>query len=87
MAKNKIDEVRERVTQTGAQVAGKAFETVNKLRGEGAEETEEPTANEAQVPLERRTKAELMDRAKELNISGRTQMNKDELVVAIRKRQ
>lgn len=37
-------------------------------------------------PLETRTKQELYNRARELEIAGRSQMSKGQLVVAIRKR-
>ena len=64
-----------------------AARTVNKQRRE-----EERTPNtrtqgtgNPNQPLEERTKAELTNRARELNIDGRSKMDKDALVEAIRK--
>lgn len=63
-----------------------AARTVNKQRREegrtsnmGTEGTGNPNN-----PLEARTKAELYNRARELDIKGRSKMNKDALVAAIR---
>ena len=65
-----------------------AARTVNKDRreeGRTPKKRTEGTGNPNQ-PLEERTKEELYNRAKELGISGRSKMNKKELVQAIRSR-
>ena len=66
-----------------------AARTVNKQRrGEGRtpNRTTQGTGN-PNLGLEARTKDELYNRAKELDIEGRSGMTKDELVRAIRKQQ
>lgn len=65
-----------------------AARTVNKRRqAEGRTENKTPggTGN-PNTALEERTRRELYNRAKELDISGRSDMTKDELVSAIRSR-
>lgn len=64
-----------------------AARTVNKQRrGEGRtkEKTSQATGN-PKGRLEDRTREELYNRAKELNISGRSNMGKSDLVSAIRR--
>ena len=67
-----------------------AARTVNKdrrLEGRtksGKKTTEGP--GNPTLPLTKRTRQELYNRAKELHIPGRSQMSKDELVEAIRSR-
>ncbi|MCC5880172.1 MAG: Rho termination factor N-terminal domain-containing protein [Idiomarina sp.] len=66
-----------------------AARTVNKQRrGESrtANKTTQGTGN-PNTPLDQRTRQELANRAAQLDISGRSKMNKSELVAAIRKRQ
>ena len=66
-----------------------AARTVNKQRreeGRTPNRTTQGTGNPT-VPLDERSKTELYNRAKELDIEGRSSMRKDELVRAIRKRQ
>lgn len=66
-----------------------AARTVNKQRrqqGETGNRSTQGTGNPNQS-LEERSKKELYNRAKDLNISGRSQMSKSELVSAIRDRQ
>ena len=66
-----------------------AARTVNKHRreeGRTLNETTQGTGNPNE-PLQERTKDELYNRARELNISGRSKMEKDELVKAIRDKQ
>jgi len=66
-----------------------AARTVNKQRREEdrtPNETTEGTGN-PNTKLEDRTKDELQNRAAELNIDGRSDMDKDELVAAIREKQ
>ncbi len=65
-----------------------AARTVNKQRrqeGRTPNKTTQGTGN-PNTRLEDRTKDELYNRAKQLGISGRSSMNKQELVEAIRKR-
>ncbi|MDQ3605292.1 MAG: Rho termination factor N-terminal domain-containing protein [Gemmatimonadota bacterium] len=66
-----------------------AARTVNKQRreeGRTPNRTTQGTGNPTSS-LEERTKDELYNRARELGIEGRSTMNKDELVRAIRGRQ
>lgn len=66
-----------------------AARTVNKDRreeGRTPNKQTQGTGNPTQ-PLDDRTKGELYNRAQQLNISGRSKMNKDELLKAIRKKQ
>lgn len=66
-----------------------AARTVNKQRreeGRTPNKTTQGTGNPTHS-LEDRTKKELYNRAQELDISGRSKMDKDELVKAIRKKQ
>jgi plasmid stabilization system protein ParE len=66
-----------------------AARTVNKERrqeGQTENQTTQGTGNPNQS-LEERTKDELYNRAKELNIDGRSRMNKQQLIRAIRERQ
>lgn len=63
-----------------------AARTVNKQRREEDRtpaKTSKGTGN-PNTPLESRTKQELYNRASQLNINGRSKMNKSELVSAIR---
>lgn len=65
-----------------------AASTVNKQRreeGRTPNKTTQGTGN-PRTRLEDRSKQELYNRAKELRIQGRSNMNKSQLVVAIRKR-
>ena len=64
-----------------------AARTVNRQRreeGRTPNESAQGTGN-PNARLENRTKEELYNRAKELDISGRSSMTKDELIGAIRK--
>jgi hypothetical protein len=72
-----------------AQAEEIAARTVNKQRrkeGRTPNQTTQGTGN-PNIPLENRTKEELYNRAKDLNIAGRSLMSKDQLVNAIRKQQ
>lgn len=65
-----------------------AARTVNKERRQRGEtksgkKRTEGTGN-PNLPLEERTKDELYNRAKDLDIEGRSSMSKDELIAAIR---
>lgn len=66
-----------------------AARTVNEQRreeGRTENETTEGTGN-PNTPLDERTVDELRNRAEELDVEGRSDMTKDELVSAIRERQ
>ncbi|RUO33243.1 Rho termination factor N-terminal domain-containing protein [Aliidiomarina soli] len=66
-----------------------AARTVNQQRQqEGRSESKQTkgTGN-PNTPLEERTKQQLYNRAAELSIKGRSSMNKDKLIAAIRQRQ
>jgi len=65
-----------------------AARTVNKQRrtqGKTPQKTSQGTGN-PNTKLEDRTKQELYNRARQLNIGGRSKMNKNELVNAIREK-
>lgn len=68
-----------------------AARTVNKERRLEGETKSDKTTTEGtgnpNVPLDQRTKDEVYNRAEELDIDGRSQMTKDELVEAVRARQ
>lgn len=66
-----------------------AARTVNKRRREEGRTESSRTSGTGNpnTPLEERTKDELMNRARELNIAGRSRMTKSELVREVRKRQ
>lgn len=66
-----------------------AARTVNKQRrkeGRTPNKTTQGTGNPNQ-PFEKRSKKELYQLAAQRNVSGRSKMNKDELIDALRKRQ
>ena len=65
-----------------------AARTVNKQRreeGRTPNKTTQGTGN-PNTPLEDRTRDELYNRARELNVEGRSSMSKDELIRAIREK-
>lgn len=65
-----------------------AARTVNKQRreeGRTPNKTTQGTGN-SNTPLEKRTRRELYNRARQLNIAGRSRMNKESLISAIRAR-
>jgi hypothetical protein len=77
------EEDRGRSEDTAEEIAAR---TVNKQRresGETSNKVTQGTGNPNQA-LEGRTKQQLYNRAKELKIAGRSKMNKDELIDAIR---
>jgi hypothetical protein len=61
-----------------------AARTVNKQRREEGRTPNSTTQGTGNMNLESRTVDELQNRAADLNIEGRSKMNKDELVEAIR---
>lgn len=77
---------RGRSEEKAEEIAGR---TVNKQRreeGRTPNATTQGTGN-PNLPLDERTKDELYNRAKELDIEGRSDMTKDELISAIRNKQ
>ncbi|MEJ8566194.1 Rho termination factor N-terminal domain-containing protein [Elongatibacter sediminis] len=86
------DHIRKSQRQRGkseSQAREIAARTVNQQRreeGRTPNSTTRGTGN-PNTRLESRTRKELYNRAKELNIEGRSRMNKQELVAAIRGRQ
>lgn len=62
-----------------------AARTVNKKRREEGR-TKDSGSTRTSSGLEDRTKKELYDRAKQLDVEGRSRMSKDELIQAIRRR-
>lgn len=94
---SKKDERQYEHIKESAQESGKsedraeeiAARTVNKTRreeGRTPNKTTQGTGN-PNTGLEARSKDELMNRAQELDVEGRSSMSKDELIEAIRKRQ
>ena len=73
--------------RTAARAKEIAARTVNKQRRESGKtpnRTTQGTGN-PQSPLEERSRKELYNRARELDIAGRSRMSKRELVRAVRK--
>lgn len=70
-------------TRRAREIAGR---TVNKQRREDGRTPSQTTSGTGNPnrPLSERSRQELYNRAKELNISGRSQMSKAELVSAVR---
>jgi enamine deaminase RidA (YjgF/YER057c/UK114 family) len=66
-----------------------AARTVNKQRRESGKTPNKPTqgTGNPNTPLEERTVRELQNRAKQLDIAGRSNMNKADLIKAIRAQQ
>ena len=89
------DERQYRHIKNSAEQRGKSEEkaeeiaarTVNKQRREDGRtpNTRSQGTGNPNKPLEQRTRAELYNRARELDIDGRSKMDKDALVEAIRK--
>jgi hypothetical protein len=68
------------------QIAARTVNKGRRQRGETPNKTTQGTGNPNR-PMEQRTKAELMNKARELNISGRSKMDKKELANAIERKQ
>lgn len=69
-----------------AEIAGRTVNKQRRKEGRTLNKTSLGTGN-PNVPLENRTKTELYNRSRQLNISGRSSMTKDDLINAIRRRQ
>jgi len=88
----KYEHIRESATESGkseSRAREIAARTVNRDRreeGRTPNRTTKGTGN-PNTPLDERTRDELYNRATELDIEGRSEMDKDELVRAIRDRQ
>jgi len=88
----KYDHIRESAEESGkseSRAREIAARTVNRDRreeGRTPSRTTQGTGN-PNAPLDERTRDELYNRARELDIEGRSDMDKDELVRAIRDRQ
>jgi plasmid stabilization system protein ParE len=86
------EHVKESVEERGAseeRAAEIAARTVNKQRrkeGRTPNKTTQGTGN-PQRPLEERSKQELYNRARQLELQGRSKMNKADLIEAIRNQQ
>jgi hypothetical protein len=77
---------RGRSEDEAEEIAGRTVNKQRRQEGRTPNETTQGTGN-PNTRLEARTRDELYNRAKELDIEGRSDMTKDELVEAIRKRQ
>lgn len=74
---------RGRSTKRAKEVAARTVNKQRRQKGKTPQKTTQGTGN-PNSRLEDRSKQELYNRAKELDISGRSKMTKDELVKAIR---
>lgn len=85
----KYDHIKESALERGRtpeRAKEVAARTVNKARREEGRTPNRKTSGTGnpQSPLESRSKQELLNRASELKISGRSRMTRDELISAIR---
>lgn len=69
-----------------AEIAGRTVNSQRRKEGRSGKDSSQGTGNPNQ-PLEARTKRELYNRARKLDIAGRSRMAKLELIHAIRSRQ
>jgi len=74
---------RGRSTKRAKEVAARTVNKQRRQKGKTPQKTTQGTGN-PNSRLEDRSKQEIYNRAKELDISGRSKMTKDELVKAIR---
>jgi hypothetical protein len=72
--------------QRAKEIAARSVNAQRRREGRTPNKSTQGTGN-PHVSLEDRTVAQLRNRAQELDISGRSKMNKDELVAAIRNKQ
>ena len=75
-----------RSDERAAEIAGRTVNKQRRKEGRTPNKQTQGTGN-PDLPLERRSKRELYNRAKELDLAGRSTMSKDELVAALRDRQ
>jgi predicted ABC-class ATPase len=71
-------------TRRAKEIAGRTVNKTRRQEGRTPNRTTEGTGK-PQKPLGQRSKQELMNRARQLDVSGRSRMNKDQLVRAIRR--
>jgi len=67
------------------EIAGRTVNKARRLEGRTPSRRTQGTGNPNR-PLEQRTRDELYNRAKEMDIPGRSRMTKQELIAAIRKK-
>lgn len=75
---------RGKSTARAKEIAGRTVNKGRRQAGRTPNKSSEGTGN-PNKPLKERSKQELMNRARELDVSGRSRMNKDQLVRAIRR--
>jgi len=75
---------RGRSEERAEEIAARVVNKQRREEGRTKSSTSRATGNPNSA-LESRPKTELMNRARELDISGRSKMNKDELIRAIRR--
>jgi len=73
---------RGKSTQRAKEIAARTVNKQRRVEGRTPQKTTQGTGN-PNTSLESRTKQELLNRAKQLEIRGRSQMNKHQLVQAI----
>ena len=78
-------EARGRSTKRAKEIAARTVNKTRRKKGETPNKSTQGTGNPNQS-LEERTRDELYNRAKALNIAGRSRMRKSELIAAIRQR-
>ncbi len=79
-------EERGRDEEAASEIAARTVNKQRRKEGRTPNQTTLGTGN-PNLPLEERTVDELRNRARELSVSGRSKMNKAELIEAIRARQ
>lgn len=81
----KSERERGKDKETAEEIAARKVNKQRRIEQRTPNKSTQGTGN-PNTPLEKRTRAELYNRASEMNISGRSRMRKSELVEAIRKR-
>jgi plasmid stabilization system protein ParE len=82
--KNSLEEDGKK-PETAEEIAARTVNKQRRQEGRTPNITTQGTGN-PNLPLEKRTRRELYNRAKKMDIAGRSSMNKSELIVAIRER-
>ena len=82
-AERQADAVAETVESTSRETLGEVHDTVKAEAADKPRPRREPKVDRR--PFEERSLEELRERARELDIEGRSAMSKDELVAALRK--